>query len=129
MNVMDLINEVKDSENPYQEAMAKGSMFWAKLIRRHKANYFDAHFHDKETITDGDIYETIMRVAEFIELPVTVPMERAETIAEVKTSENVANCNLSYLPKNESFFMHICSDFELDKKVSSSKPKRVVSED
>ena len=104
---MDLINEVKDSENPYQEAMAKGSMLWAKLIRRHKANYFDAHFHDKETITDGDIYETIMRVAEFIELPVTVLMERAETIAEMKTSENIANCDLSYLPKNESFFMHI----------------------
>ena len=96
MNVTDLVNEVKDTENPYMEAMARDPMFWVKFVRRHKANYFDVHFHDKETITDEDIHETIKRVAEFFELPMPIIRERAETLAEVVTSEQAEETELYY---------------------------------
>lgn len=97
MNVIDLINEVKDSENPYQEAMAKDSMFWVKFVRRHKAGIIDALFLDKDyDIKKEDIIGTIKQVADFFELPVPVIRERAETMAEVMTSENATECELYY---------------------------------
>lgn len=97
MNVIDLINEVKDSENPYQEAMARDPMFWVKFVRRHKAGIIDALFLDKDyDIKEEDIKGTIKQVADFFELPVPVIKERAETIAEVVTSENAAECELYY---------------------------------
>ena len=97
MNVIDLINEVKDSENPYQEAMARDPMFWVKFVRRHKAGIIDALFLDKDyDIKEDDIKVTIKQVADFFELPVPVIKERAETIAEVVTSENAAECELYY---------------------------------
>ena len=97
MNVIDLINEVKDSENPYQEAMARDPMFWVKFVRRHKAGIIDALFLDKDyDIKEEDIRGTIKQVADFFELPVPVIKERAETIAEVVTSENAAECELYY---------------------------------
>ena len=97
MNVIDLINEVKDSENPYQEAMARDPMFWVKFVRRHKAGIIDALFLDKDyDIKEEDIKGTIKQVADFFELPVPVVKERAETIAEVMTSENAAECELYY---------------------------------
>ena len=97
MNVIDLINEVKDSENPYQEAMARDPMFWVKFVRRHKAGIIDALFLDKDyDIKEVDIKGTIKQVADFFELPVPVIKERAETIAEVVTSENAAECELYY---------------------------------
>ena len=97
MNVIDQINEVKNSENPYQEAMAKDSMFWVKFVRRHKAGAIDALFLDKDhDIKDEDIKESIKHVAEFFELPLPVIKEKAETIAEVMTSENAAECELYY---------------------------------
>ena len=97
MNVIDLINEVKDSENPYQEAMARNPMFWVKFVRRHKAGIIDALFLDKDyDIQEEDIKETIKQVADFFELPVPVIKEKSETIAEVMTSENAAECELYY---------------------------------
>lgn len=97
MNVIDLINEVKDSENPYQEAMARDPMFWVKFVRRDKAGIIDALFLDKDyDIKEVDIKGTIKQVADFFELPVPVIKERAETIAEVVTSENAAECELYY---------------------------------
>ena len=97
MKVTDLINEVKDSENPYQEAMAKDPMFWVKFVRRHKAGIIDALFLDKDyDIKEEDIKGTVKQVADFFELPVPVIRERAETIAEVMTSENAAECELYY---------------------------------
>lgn len=97
MNVIDLINEVKDSENPYQEAMAKDPMFWVKFVRRHKAGIIDALFLDKDyDIKKEDIIGTIKQVADFFELPVPVIRERAETMAEVMTSENATECELYY---------------------------------
>ena len=97
MNVIDLINEVKDSENTYQEAMARDPMFWVKFVRRHKAGIIDALFLDKDyDIKEVDIKETIKQVADFFELSVPVIKERAETIAEVVTSENAAECELYY---------------------------------
>lgn len=97
MNVIDLINEVKDSENPYQEAMARDPMFWVKFVRRHKAGVIDALFLDKDyDIKEEDIKGTIKQVADFFELPVPVIKERAETIAEVMTSENAVECELYY---------------------------------
>ena len=97
MNVIDLINEVKGSENPNQEAMARDPMFWVKFVRRHKAGIIDALFLDKDyDIKEVDIKGTIKQVADFFELPVPVIKERAETIAEVVTSENAAECELYY---------------------------------
>jgi len=97
MNVMDLINEVKDSENPYQEAMAKEPMFWVKFVRRHKANIIDALFLDKDyDIKEEDIKGTIKQVADFFSLPMPVIKERAEVMAEVMTSDNASECELYY---------------------------------
>lgn len=97
MNVMNLINEVKDSENPYQEAMAKDPMFWVKFVRRHKANIIDALFLDKDyDIKEEDIKGTIKQVADFFSLPMPVIKERAEVMAEVMTSENASECELYY---------------------------------
>ena len=97
MNVMDLINEVKDSENPYQEAMARDPMFWVKFVRRHKANIIDALFLDKDyDIKDEDIKRTIKQVANFFSLPLPVIKDRAEVMAEVMTSDNASECELYY---------------------------------
>lgn len=97
MKAIDLINEVKDSDNPYQEAMTKDSMFWVKFVRRHKAGIIDALFLDKDyDIKKEDIIGTIKQVADFFELPLPVIRERAETMAEVMTSENAAECELYY---------------------------------
>lgn len=97
MNVMDLINEVKDSENPYQEAMAKEPMFWVKFVRRHKANIIDALFLDKDYgIKEEDIKGTIKQVADFFSLPMPVIKYRAEVMAEVMTSDNASECELYY---------------------------------
>lgn len=97
MNVMDLINEVKDSENPYQEAMAKEPMFWVKFVRRHKANIIDALFLDKDyDIKEEDIKGTIKQVADFFSLPMPVIKDRAEVMAEMMTSDNASECELYY---------------------------------
>lgn len=97
MNVIDLINEVKDSENPYQEAMAKDPMFWVKFVRRHKANIIDALFLDKDyDIKEEDIKGSIKQVADFFSLPLPVIKDRAEVMAEVMTSDNASECELYY---------------------------------
>lgn len=88
--------DVKDPKNADNELMAKDPMFWVNFIRRHQANFFDVHFHDKETITDKEIHETIKRVADFFELPMPIINERAKTLAEVVTSENEEECELNY---------------------------------
>lgn len=88
---------MKDSENHYLEAMASDPMFWVKFLRRHKAGVIDALFLDKDYgIKEEDIREIIKQVADFFELPMPVATERAETIAEVMTSENAAECELYY---------------------------------
>ena len=97
MNVIDLLNEVKDTENPYQEAMARDPMFWIKFVRRHKAGVIDALFLDRDRdIKEEDIKNTVKQVAEFFELPMPEIQERAETIAEVITSEKADECQLYY---------------------------------
>lgn len=97
MNVIDLLNEVKDTENPYQEAMARDPMFWIKFVRRHKAGVIDALFLDRDRdIKEEDIKNTVKQVAEFFELPMPEIQKRAETIAEVITSENADECQLYY---------------------------------
>ena len=45
-----MLKDEKDPKNAYNELMAKDPMFWVKFVRRHKANYFDVHFHDNEAI-------------------------------------------------------------------------------
>ena len=91
-----MLKDVKDPKNAYNELMAIDPMFWVKLVRRHKANYFDVHFHDKETITDGKIYEIIKRVAEFFELSMPIINKRAEMLAEVVTSEQAEETELYF---------------------------------
>lgn len=97
MNVMDLLKEVKDSPNPYLEAMKRDSMFWVKFVRRHKANIFDALFLDRDyDIKETDIEGIIKVVAGFFELPMPVIKEKLETMAEVMTSENASECEVYY---------------------------------
>ncbi len=96
MNVKEILEEVKDAKNPYEAAMAIDPMFWLKFVRRHKANFFDVHFHDKDVITDIDIVETIRQVAEFYNLPQPIIKEKAEVLAEVMTSENAEETELYY---------------------------------
>ena len=87
---------MKDAKDTYNEQMTENPMFWLKFIRRHQANFFDVHFHDKETITEEDIYEAINSVAEFYDLPMPVVNERAEILAEVITSKNADETELYY---------------------------------
>ena len=91
-----MLKDVENPKNAYNELMAKDSMFWVKFVRRHKANYFDVHFHDKETITDKDTYDTIRKVADFFELPMPIIYERTETLAEVVTSVQAEETELYY---------------------------------
>ena len=72
------------------------TMFWIKFARRHKANAIDVHCLDKEEITEDDIYETIKQVASFFELPIPIIKEKAETLAEIMTSENAEETELFY---------------------------------
>ena len=69
---------------------------WLVYIRRHNANIFDVFFKDKEDIADVDIVTTIENVAKFFGLPVPVLHDKCETIAEVMTNANVAECELYY---------------------------------
>jgi len=87
---------MKDAKDTYNEQMTEEPMFWLKFIRRHQANYFDVHFHDKDTITEKDIYEVINRVAEFYDLPMPIVNERAEILTEVITSKNADETELYY---------------------------------
>jgi len=97
MKAIDLINEVRDSENPHEEAMAKDPMFWVKFVRRHKANIIDAQFLDKDyDIKEEDIKGAIKQVADFFSLPLPVIKDRAEVMAEVMTSDNASECELYY---------------------------------
>ena len=96
MTIMELRKDVKDSRNAYNELMKEDPMFWIKFIRRHQTNFFDVHFHDKETTTEEDIYEVIKRVAEFYDLPMPIVNERAQILAEVVTAENAEETELYY---------------------------------
>lgn len=87
---------VNDTKNAHNEQMAKDQTFWVKFIRRHKANLFDVYFHDKEAITEDEIYETIKRVAKFFELPIPIIIKKAEILLEVVTSENAEEAELYY---------------------------------
>ncbi len=94
-----MLKDVNDPKNAYNELMTKDPMFWAKFIRRHQANFFDVHFHDKEILTEKDIYNAIKRVATFFDLPMPIVNERAEILAEVVTSENAEETELYYNTK------------------------------
>lgn len=70
---------------------------WFAYLRRHKANIIDALFLDKDyDIKDDDIKNAVKQVADFFELPVPIIKERAETIAEVITSDKAEECQLYY---------------------------------
>ncbi len=96
MNDMNLPNEKKNSNGPNIEEMTKDPMLWAKFVRRHKAGIFEALFMDKDNIKEEDIKNTVRQVADFFELPMPVIQERAETIAEVITSDHADECQFFY---------------------------------
>ena len=100
MNVMDELKNIANADDPkvaFHEAMERDPLLWVKFLRRHKANIIDALFLDKDyDIKEEDIKGTVKQVADFFGLPVPVLKERAETIAEVMTSEDAAECELYY---------------------------------
>ena len=100
MNVMDEIKNILKTEDPdaaIQEALTKDPLLWVRFLRRHDANIFDALFLDKDyNIHEKDIKDTIKQVSEFFELPMPIIQERADTLAEVITSEHAEECQLYY---------------------------------
>ena len=100
MNVMDELKNIANADDPktaFHEAMERDSLLWVKFLRRHDANIIDALFLDKDyDIKDDDIKNAVKQVADFFELPVPIIKERAETIAEVITSDKAEECQLYY---------------------------------
>ena len=100
MNVIDELKRISNAEDPkaaFHEAMEKDPLLWVRFLRRHDANIIDALFLDKDyDIKDEDIKDTVKQVADFFELPVPIIKERAETIAEVITSDKAEECQLYY---------------------------------
>lgn len=100
MNVIDELKRIANAEDPktaFQEAMERDPLIWVRFLRRHDANSIDALFLDKDyDIKDEDIKDTVKQVADFFELPVPIIKERAETIAEVITSDKAEECQLYY---------------------------------
>lgn len=100
MNVIDELKRISNAEDPkaaFREAMEKDPLLWVRFLRRHDANIIDALFLDKDyDIKDEDIKDTVKQVADFFELPVPIIKERAETIAEVITSDKAEECQLYY---------------------------------
>ena len=100
MNVIDELKNIENVDDPkaaFREAMEKDPLLWVRFLRRHNANIIDALFLDKDyDIKDEDIKDTVKQVAEFFELPVPIIKERAETIAEVITSDIAEECQLYY---------------------------------
>lgn len=96
MTITELLKDVKKPKNANNELTTKDPIFWGKFIRRHQANFFDVHFHDKEIITEEDIIKTINQVAAFLGLPTPTVSQRAEVLAEVVTAENAEETELYY---------------------------------
>lgn len=96
MDIKDILKNVRSPETAYEDAMAQDPMFWVAFIRRHKANFLDVHFMDKENIADVDVMDTASQVAEFFGLPIPLVKEKAETLAEIITNENAEDCELHY---------------------------------
>ncbi len=69
---------------------------WFAYLRRHNANIFNVFFQDKESIRKDGIVATVEDVARFFGLPVPVLHDKCETIAEVMTNANAAECELYY---------------------------------
>ena len=100
MNVIDELKNIENADDPkasFREAMEKDPLLWVRFLRRHNANIIDALFLDKDyDIKDEDIKDSVKQVADFFELPVPKIKERAETIAEVITSDKAEECQLYY---------------------------------
>lgn len=100
MNVMNELKNIANADDPktaFHEAMEKDPLLWVRFLRRHDANIIDALFLDKDyDIKDDDIKNAVKQVADFFELPVPVIKKRAETIAEVITSDKAEECQLYY---------------------------------
>jgi hypothetical protein len=100
MNVIDELKRIANAEDPkaaFHEAMERDPLLWVRFLRRHDANIIDALFLDKDyDIKDEDIKDTVKQVADFFELPVPIIKERAETIAEIITSDKAEECQLYY---------------------------------
>ena len=59
-------------------------------------SYAEGAIDAAKEIKDEDIKDTVKQVADFFELPVPIIKERAETIAEVITSDKAEECQLYY---------------------------------
>ena len=97
---MDELKNIANADDPkaaFHEAMEKDPLLWVRFLRRHDANIIDALFLDKDyDIKDDDIKDVVKQVADFFELPLPIIKERAETIAEVITSEKADECQIYY---------------------------------
>ena len=83
---------VENKDDVDYEAMA----VWQAFVRRHKANFFDVFFYDREELNDKDFRGLLQQVSVFFQLPVPIVQDKCETIAKVMTSENASECELYY---------------------------------
>lgn len=64
----------------------EAQMFY-RYHRRHQNNVFNAHFYDKEKITEDDINRRVRKASQFFELPVPEMISRCETLAKITFTE------------------------------------------
>lgn len=68
-----------------------------KWRRRHEANVFNAHFYDREPITEDQVRLRVEKASEFFDLPVPLMVEGCDALAEITfTSEKELGSEIRY---------------------------------
>jgi len=60
---------------------------FAKFTRRNVSNIFNAHFYDKEMITEDAINDRVSKTANFFNLPAPMLLKASECLAQISFSE------------------------------------------
>lgn len=69
---------------------------WLAYQRRHKPNIFDAFFKDMENISDDSIKTIIKDVARYYRLPISMILNKCDTIVKIKTCGEGTECETYY---------------------------------
>ncbi len=81
-----------EKERRHKEAIAYVSSPEAhefyKILRRHECNPFNAHFYDKEPLTEDEIKKRVKRASDFFDLPIPTMVSQCETLAKITFSDS-----------------------------------------
>ena len=69
---------------------------WLAYQRRHKPNIFDAFFKDMENISDDSIKTIIKDIARYYRLPISMILNKCDTIVKIKTCGEGTECETYY---------------------------------